>query len=228
MRVEPPLAVGADLRLHGGIAHAGAEARLACALHVSRLHGRVSAAGVVLPCGHSRLPGRTEAADLGARCRVAAAAPETGESFGGIAMSGGEIGMSPRHLAHPALGAVFDPEVSQVSQSVAGRCDTQLELVSAGSDTEKLRSVASVARFSAEMMESREESGSVVTKQQHGKFASGDSASPATLSGVLRHLRQLSRHQADQRLTRAKCRKTRCDSVATLATLARQRSGRRS
>ena len=89
-------------------------------------------------------------------------------------------------------------------------------------------SVASVARFSAEMMESREESGSVVTKQQHGKFASGDSASPATLSGVLRHLRQLSRHQADQRLTRAKCRKTRCDSVATLATLARQRSGRRS
>ena len=142
-------------------------------------------------------------------------------------MNGGPTGKPLRSLAHRASGGATDPEVSQVSQGVASRCDTRSGFVSVRKDKENARSVASVAGCSEEMAELQEQRVSVTRKQQHKKFALADSASPATLPGVLRHLRHLDERQAIQELARGKCRKTRCDSVATLATLARRRAGRR-
>lgn len=107
-------------------------------------------------------------------------------------------------------------EVSQVSQGVAGLCDTCFENVTLGIAKRKTRSVASVAGVSGEMTEME---GMVVEKQQHKKLAPAKSASPATLPEGLRHLRQLDERQSIQELALGKCRKTRCDSVATLATL---------
>ena len=117
------------------------------------------------------------------------------------------------------------PRESRSVASVATHCDTCGERVTLGTTKEKSRSVASVARFSGEMTET---DGRVVKKQQHKKLALGESASPATLPRGLRHLRQLGEYQLIQGLRRAKCRKTRCDSIATLATVGARRCGGRS
>lgn len=133
-----------------------------------------------------------------------------------------------RHFgAVPSTSMSYVSEVSQVSQSVASPCDTRFGDVSHGVSKENSRSVASVARSSEKT--AKVKGGDVVVKQQCKKLALANSASPATLPERLRHLRHLGFSQKSSKevnkLCSAKCRKTPCDSVATLATVGARASG---